>query len=138
VTPAIRVWRTPGGSALQQKIAELPGASFFSAAVRKKFPPTETAGRLIALSGCDQRNRDVQTHPFRQPGWAMKPDLATLRIIRCSAAHRLIACFHDFCLWFSLPLAVWLSSGWIGLVLHWQAGLNMACWLGKSLQIEGD
>jgi hypothetical protein len=24
-------------------------------------------------------------------------------------------------LWFSLPLAIWLSSGWIGLLSHWQA-----------------
>ena len=26
-----------------------------------------------------------------------------------------------FCLWFSLPLSVWLMSGWVGLVLHLQA-----------------
>jgi hypothetical protein len=26
-----------------------------------------------------------------------------------------------YCLWFSLPLSIWLSSGWIGLLFYWQA-----------------
>jgi hypothetical protein len=32
-----------------------------------------------------------------------------------------------YCLWFSLPLSVWLSSGWFGLLLYWQALSGVAC-----------
>jgi hypothetical protein len=32
-----------------------------------------------------------------------------------------------YCLWFSLPLSVWLSSGWFGLLLYWQALSSVAC-----------
>jgi hypothetical protein len=34
---------------------------------------------------------------------------------------RLMDCFFRVCFWFSLPLSIWLTSGWIGLILHWQA-----------------
>src|SRR5579871_3479785 len=44
---------------------------------------------------------------------------------------RLMDCFYCLSLWFSLPLAVWLSSGWIGLLLHWQALSGAACLLEK-------
>lgn len=37
---------------------------------------------------------------------------------------RLVSSLRNFCLWFSYPIAVWLTSGWIGLLLHWQAGLD--------------
>ena len=39
---------------------------------------------------------------------------------------QLMVCFSDFSLWFSLPLSVWLSSGWIGLIFHWRAITAMA------------
>lgn len=29
--------------------------------------------------------------------------------------------FKFYCLWFSLPLSVWFSSGWIGLFFYWRA-----------------
>jgi hypothetical protein len=29
--------------------------------------------------------------------------------------------FSFYCLWFSLPLSVWFSSGWIGLFFYWRA-----------------
>jgi hypothetical protein len=32
-----------------------------------------------------------------------------------------------YCLWFSLPLSIWLSNGSIGLLLYWQALLGVAC-----------
>jgi hypothetical protein len=32
-----------------------------------------------------------------------------------------------YCLWFSLPLSIWLSSGWIGLLLYWRALSGVAC-----------
>jgi hypothetical protein len=36
-----------------------------------------------------------------------------------------------YCLWFSLPLSVWLSSGWFGLLLYWQALSGVACLVEK-------
>ena len=44
---------------------------------------------------------------------------------------RLMDCFFCLSLWISLPLAIWLSSGWIGLLLHWQALSGAACLLEK-------
>jgi hypothetical protein len=29
--------------------------------------------------------------------------------------------FKFYCFWFSLPLTVWFSSGWIGLFVYWRA-----------------
>ena len=56
------------------------------------------------------------------PGPAVSPLAATV-------IHRLTA----FCLWLSLPLSIWLISGWIGLVLHWQAELGPVCLLARAL-----
>jgi hypothetical protein len=39
--------------------------------------------------------------------------------------------FYCLSLWFSLPLAIWLSSGWIGLILNWQALSGAACLLKR-------
>ena len=51
-----------------------------------------------------------------------------LRLKLCStAAARMMVCFTDFSLWFSLPLSIWLTTGWIGLIFHWQAISKMAC-----------
>ena len=36
-----------------------------------------------------------------------------------------------YCLWFSLPLSIWLSSGWIGLLLYWQVLSGATCLLEK-------
>jgi hypothetical protein len=44
---------------------------------------------------------------------------------------QLMDCFYCLSLWFSLPLAIWLSSGWVGLLLHWQALSGAACLLEK-------
>ena len=44
---------------------------------------------------------------------------------------RLMDCFYCLSLWISLPLAIWLSQGWIGLLLHWQALSGAACLLEK-------
>jgi hypothetical protein len=40
---------------------------------------------------------------------------------------RLMDCFYCLSLWVSLPLAVWLGDGWIGLFVHWQALSGAAC-----------
>lgn len=44
---------------------------------------------------------------------------------------RLMDCFFCLSLWLSLPIAIWLSNGWIGLLLHWQALSGAACLLEK-------
>jgi hypothetical protein len=38
-----------------------------------------------------------------------------------------------YCLWFSLPLSIWLSSGWIGLLFYWQALSRAACLVEKLM-----
>jgi hypothetical protein len=47
---------------------------------------------------------------------------------------RLMDCFYCLSLWISLPLAIWLSSGWIGLLVNWQALSGAACLLEKATQ----
>jgi hypothetical protein len=42
---------------------------------------------------------------------------------------RLMDCFYCLSLWFSLPLSIWLASGWIGLLVNWQALSGAACLL---------
>ncbi len=52
-----------------------------------------------------------------QPGY-----LRQLRLkFRSGAVAGWINCFTDFSLWFSLPLSIWLSTGWVGLIFQWQA-----------------
>jgi len=41
--------------------------------------------------------------------------------LRNSAVAGWVICFSDLFLWFSLPLSIWLSTGWVGLIFHWQA-----------------
>ncbi|HUA93645.1 MAG TPA: hypothetical protein VL991_13825 [Terracidiphilus sp.] len=38
-----------------------------------------------------------------------------------------------YCLWFSLPLSIWLSSGSIGLLLYWQTLSGAACLVERLL-----
>jgi hypothetical protein len=45
---------------------------------------------------------------------------------------RLKVSVYSLSLWFSLPLAIWLSSGWIGLLAHWQAISAAVCIFQKS------
>jgi hypothetical protein len=47
--------------------------------------------------------------------------------LRISALARMMVYFTDFSLWFSLPLSIWLTTGWVGLIFHWQAISKMAC-----------
>jgi len=42
----------------------------------------------------------------------------TRRIPKLST--HLADCFYRSCFWLSLLLSVWLSTGWIGLLLNWQ------------------
>jgi len=51
-----------------------------------------------------------------------------------SAGGRLLArkrVIDSLSLWFSLPLVIWLSSGWIGLLGHWQALAGFPCLMEK-------
>lgn len=50
---------------------------------------------------------------------------------------RLMDCFYCLSLWISLPLAIWLSSGWTGLLVHWQALSGATCLLEKATQKGG-
>jgi len=54
-----------------------------------------------------------------------------LRLMRLKPRGNMVAswmnCFSDFSLWFSLPLSIWLSTGWVGLIFHCQAIATMAC-----------
>src|SRR5579863_2507664 len=47
--------------------------------------------------------------------------------LRKSVVAAWMVCFSDFSLWFSLPMSIWLSTGWIGLIFHWQAIARRAC-----------
>jgi hypothetical protein len=47
--------------------------------------------------------------------------------LRKSPAAGWMICFSDFSLWFSLPLSIWLSTGWVGLIFHWQAIAKRTC-----------
>jgi len=49
-----------------------------------------------------------------------------------SAFGRLVDCFCCLSQWVSLPLAIWLSSGWAGLILHWGGH-----WLGHWHALSG-
>jgi len=40
---------------------------------------------------------------------------------------RLMDCFYCLSLWVSLPLAVWLGDGWMGIFMHWLALSGAAC-----------
>jgi len=45
---------------------------------------------------------------------------------------RIMGFVYCLSLWFSLPLAILASSGWIGLLAHWQAISGAACIFQKS------
>jgi hypothetical protein len=45
---------------------------------------------------------------------------------------RLIDCFYCVSLWVALPLAVFTSNGWMGLIVHWLALSGAASLLERS------
>ncbi len=45
---------------------------------------------------------------------------------------RLMDCFYCMSLWVALPLAVFTSSGWVGVAMHWLALSGAASLLEKS------
>lgn len=64
---------------------------------------------------------------------ARSPLKANLQIQRRRhAGTGMMNCFSDFCLWFSLPLSIWLTTGWIGLIFHWQAIAKAACQMERG------
>jgi hypothetical protein len=61
-------------------------------------------------------------------GYAGSGLIERLRLkVRRSALAKMMVCVTDFSLWFSLPLSIWLTTGWVGLIFHWQAISKMAC-----------
>lgn len=71
------------------------------------------------------------THLFAEEDGPWDVIVRFRRVLGASFLGRLMDCFYCLSLWFSLPLAIWLSSGWIGLLLHWQALSGAACLLEK-------
>ncbi|HEY1768218.1 MAG TPA: hypothetical protein VGG26_11205 [Terracidiphilus sp.] len=53
---------------------------------------------------------------------------APRRVCRKARGHWICSIY---CLWFSLPLSIWLSGGSIGLFLYWQALAGAACLVEK-------
>ena len=51
---------------------------------------------------------------------------------------RLAGCYCWMNLWVSLPLAIWLSSGWMGLMNHWLVLPGVASMLKNSKLCEAD
>ena len=51
--------------------------------------------------------------------------------LNATAFGRLMHCFFCLSLWISLPLAVWLNGGWIGIAVHWLALSGAACLFQK-------
>lgn len=74
----------------------------------------ETLYRVIGQSEPAPGRGDL-----REQSDAIVPRSSTLRQIGLWNRGRWICSFY--CLWFSLPLSIWLSSGWIGLFLYWRA-----------------
>ena len=58
--------------------------------------------------------------------------IANLRArLGASILGRLMDCFYCLSLWVSLPFAVWLGDGWVGVFLHWLALSGLACLLQR-------
>jgi hypothetical protein len=77
---------------------------------------------ILNAAPCASNTRRTQPPAF-QPGLLTRMSLK----LRHSRAAGFITCFSDFSLWFSLPLSIWLSTGWIGLIFHWQAIASRTC-----------
>jgi hypothetical protein len=74
--------------------------------ISRFFPPLPALHRLAPL------------HPRRH---GLGRRFASLRHRRRPVVPvRLLGCFHGLCQWASLPLAIWLSNGWVGLLANWQ------------------
>ena len=54
--------------------------------------------------------------------------------LRSSLVGEMLVCFTDFSLWFSLPLSIWLTTGWVGLIFHWRAISKMVCQMESAPQ----
>jgi hypothetical protein len=52
----------------------------------------------------------------------------------CDAPMRLIHCFCYFCLVLSVPWSIWVTSGWVGLLLHLQVASGGAWLLERVLR----
>lgn len=93
------------GRGHQVFLAELPNCR---AVMKRRSPP--------AHYGCR-----------RLSGSAMNVDSIAARLLS-DAPMRWIHCFCYFCLVLSLPWSIWITSGWFGLLLHFQVASGGA-WL---------
>lgn len=69
-----------------------------------------------------------------QEGTAMKSDYVAVRRICSDTSIRWMHCFCYFCLVLSLPWSIWLSGGWFGVLLHFQAASGAACVMERMLR----
>src|SRR5580658_5889564 len=83
----------------------------------------ETLYRVIGQ--LPQRDSGNRRDPIHSRQGACATHQVSSRQSGRSAPARWLCSFY--CLWFSLPLSVWLSSGWFGLLLYWQVLSSVAC-----------
>jgi hypothetical protein len=76
-------------------------------------------GQIRPESGTGDQPAQQEPSPSRPAPEARAQSRASLRPASRTASVRWI--FTFYCFWFSLPLSVWFSSGWIGLFFYWRA-----------------
>jgi hypothetical protein len=83
-------------------------------------PDYEVAGESGSGQDAQRDLQLVRSIPRQAPQHgASCARLGSVRPTGRAASVRLT--FKLYCLWFSLPLAVWFASGWIGLFFYWRA-----------------
>jgi len=55
----------------------------------------------------------------------------------CDSRVRWMHCFCYFCLVLSLPWSIWVTNGWIGLLIHFQVASGGAWLLERMLRRRG-
>jgi hypothetical protein len=76
--------------------------------------------------------RSLDVSGFGQ--WSPEESLCARSIsLVALALWRIKDCFCLMSVWFSLPLAIWLGSGWVGLLLHWQAFPSFSWMIEKGI-----
>lgn len=63
----------------------------------------------------------------------MKSDSAAARTL-VDAPMRLVHCFCYICLVLSVPWSIWISNGWVGLLLYFEVASGGAWLLDRALR----
>lgn len=92
-----------------------------------------TSGRETLPPGPALCQQKVPLVPaFHSGRTAMKADFLARRPVG-EGPMRLVHCFCYFCLVLSLPWSIWVTRGWIGLLLHFQVASGAAWMLDRVL-----